>query len=146
MYTCIDMICIDYSPTSHTQYNIPLHCSPHYVFSAANDLHFLHPTKRNAILQTKSFRLQHKTKASTLLCTFLFFPPTKKKGKEKMGQQQLNSQISGFVKAEEVCSWGSKGGKGGRPLFFSQTNKQRLPTLFCIFLHLSSLKMQIKTM
>lgn len=68
---------------AHTQYNIPLQCSPHYVFSAANDLHFLYPTKRNAILQTKSNSLQHKTKASTLLCTFLFFPTTEKQRKEK---------------------------------------------------------------
>ncbi len=45
-----------------------------------------------------------------------------------MGQQQLNSQISGFVKAEEVCSWGSRRGKGGK-LFFSQTTKAPHPLL-----------------
>lgn len=120
-----------HSPNVHThhtftQYNISLQRTPHYIFSVTNDPHFLYPTKRDAILQ--SYRLQDKTKAATLLNTFLH-QEEKKEQKEKLGQQQLNSQISGFVKAEKVCSWGNE--KWQAPC--SSVREQRLPTLLCIF-------------
>lgn len=120
-----------HSPNVHThhtftQYNISLQRTPHYVFSVTNDPHFLYPTKRDAILQ--SYRLQDKTKAATLLYTFLH-QEEKKEQKEKLGQQQLNSQISGFVKAEKVCSWGNE--KRQAPC--SSVREQRLPTLLCSF-------------
>lgn len=119
------------SPTTHT-YNTTFLSSIRLIIS--NDPYSTRPTKRNAILHRKSQRLQQKTKASTLLCTFLFSLAKKKKRKggregrkKKSGQQQLNSYISGFVEAEEVCSWGGSGGRGGRPLFFSQTTKTPHP-------------------
>lgn len=124
-----------HSPNVHThhtftQYNISLQSTPHYVFSVTNDPHFLYPTKRDAILQ--SYRLQDKTKAATLLYTFLH-QEEKKEQKEKLGQQQLNSQISGFVKAEKVCSWGNE--KRQAPC--SSVREQRLPTLLCSFFCIS---------
>lgn len=66
-------------------------------------------------------------KHSRLCCTLSFFPPPKKEEKGKMGQQQLNNQNPGFVKAEEVCSWEHRGRR--RRLFFSQTTKTPHPRL-----------------
>lgn len=57
-----------------------------------------------------------------------------KEGKQKLGQKQLKSQISGSVNAGAACSWGSGAGSGGRALFCSQTTKTPLLRLhfFCI--------------
>lgn len=116
----------------------------------------LHAQQRGTPFCTESLRGYNKRQKRRLCCALSFFPwqKKKKKGREgrkkKSGQQQLNSYISGFVEAEEVCSWGGSGGRGGRPLFFSQTTKTPHPLkhfefFFFFFLHLSSLKMQIKT-
>lgn len=64
-----------------------------------------------------------------LCCTLSSTKKKKKEQKEKLGQQQLNSQISGFVKAEKVCSWGNE--KRQAPC--SSVREQRLPTLLCSF-------------
>lgn len=93
----------------------------------------LHAQQRGTPFCTESLRGYNKRQKRRLCCALSFFPwqKKKKKGREgrkkKSGQQQLNSYISGFVEAEEVCSWGGSGGRGGRPLFFSQTTKTPHP-------------------
>lgn len=97
----------------------------------------LHAQQRGTPLCTESLRGYNKRQKRRLCCALSFFSsPQKKKKKEKgregkekkkSGQQQLNSNISGFVKAEEVCWWGSRGGRRGRPLFSSQTTKTPRP-------------------
>lgn len=74
---------------------------------------------------------------------------TAKTGKQKSGQKQLRSQISGSVSAGAPRSWGSQAGSRGGSLFCSQTTNT-LPLAgfhfsFFFSLHLLSLKMQIKT-
>lgn len=80
---------------------------------------------------------------------------TAKTGKQNLGQKQLRSQISGSVSVGAVRSWGSRAGSGGGPPVLQPNNKDSHTCrvvvfgcfflLFLFFLHLLSLKMQIKT-
>ena len=137
------------SHTSHTHtHNTIFLCSAPLIMSSPQLMIFTFYTQQRGMPFCRQSLTVYNTRQKHRLCcalSFFFFCSHNRKAvKGKMGQQQLNSQIPGFVKAEEVCSWGSRGGRGG----CSSVKQQRLPSLFCIyyyFLHLSSLKKQIKT-
>lgn len=112
-------------PTSHT--HTMLISSPSLVISLSSKQSPLStPNKRSALCSADSLAHKSTRQKNRLRCEWNKRKRNNKEGKQKLGQKQLKSQISGSVNTGAVCSWGSGAGSGGRALFCSQTTKTPL--------------------
>lgn len=121
-------------PTSHTQTTFI--CGPSLVMSLSSKQSSLSApnNKKKALCSADSLARKSTRQKHRLWCERNKRKRNNKEGKQKLGQKQLKSQISGSVNAGAMCSRGSGAGSGGRALFCSQTTKTPLLRLhfFCI--------------